>query len=317
MTRGDEIPYAKPSRESLREVKREARRRKRQRALAPVPGEAYAPRSRGRVRRALSLVVVLGILGAAGWGWTRLPRREAGARSQAPVVVESFTPSPSPDAPRDPFTGSRVESWPVGMAGVRAPKAVATGTFTATEVAAAYTATRRFLRAAMLDERVLYGDQRTPVFAAMQQSSVRSRRGQDFAYLGTRFHSSVEKASDVVKVNGRIKPARIVQGVLRIDFSFSAVYALREKGGGETQRVVIRRYGTVQFDHGDTLPWLYQSSYLSSHSYCDLEWPHRGYVTTWMEAPATGGGPQPTATANLLDPDDLPPGDCFTDVGKL
>ena len=322
MTRGDDrLP--KPSRESLREVKREARQRQRARVASGAPatyGSPYAPqRPPSTARRALTLAVVVGIGAAAVWGWSKLPERRGVANDQAPVVVESFTPSPSARRPSDPFAGTRVESWPVGMAGIRAPKAVATGVFPAKEVAAAYAATRRFLRAALLDQRVLYQGQTASVHAAMQRASVRAWRDDDFAQLATRFEPGIEAASPVVKVNGRISPARFVEGALQVRYSYSTVYALREKGTrDEPVLVTVRRYGVAHFGRGQTLPWISHASYISSHSDCERKWPYTGYVPTWLE-PREDSGPQPTTTANLLDPDESPPpsGRCLTNSGEL
>lgn len=336
--REDEVRGAlpKPSKESLREVKREAKARKRSPGGYGGPGayagaEPYARRSGGRLRRATGALAVIAVGGAAVWGFSLLPEpsRAAGqgpATEQQPVVVPSYTPSPTPPAKTDPFAGTSVESWPVGAQGVRPPGARATGAFSSRQVAKAYAATAAFVRAGMLDRRVLYGGQREPVLATMRRSSADHWRRQDFGYVGTRFRPEIAAASPIVKVNGRMT-ARPARGeVLLVDFSYVAVYALRPAAdrAAPAELVTIRRYGVVEFSGdsaaGVTLPGVRTSTYLSSHASCGTRWPHRHYMHVRIddEGPSDGPAASPGEELDLLDPDaPVPKGDCFENTGEL
>lgn len=312
---------AKPSKESLREVRREAKRRRSAPVGMPSAADPYAARG-GPLRRAVTVVAIVAVGGGAVWGFSRLPEPRRATRQQ-PVVVPSFTPSPTRPANDDPFAGTKVESWPVGAQGVRAPKPVASGRFSAAQVSAAYAATARYVRAAMLDRRVLYQGKSSPVLAAIGPASAAGWKVNDFAHLATRFRPEVAPASPVVKMNGRMnvgKPSRA--DVLAVEFSYVGVYALRPAGDDDAvpTLVTVRRYGTFEFDArgaGVTEPWVRIASYASSHQYCGVRWPHRGYTPVHLVEPSTAAAPSATSTMNLLDPDAKPPDDCFENTGAL
>jgi hypothetical protein len=306
-----------PSRESLREVKREARRRRSGGGPAAPGGGAPGPGGRLRVVAALGVVglVIAGTAYAVVAARRTAPRAlpdVPGTRTRdgaVPVVVPSYTPPPS--VPADPFAGTKVAGWPVGAAGIVAPPAKAVGSFNAAQVADAYARTVRYLSAAMLDPQVLWKGDLAPLHATLDPRSVRNRTRSDPTEMANRFYSSVKPASKSIRVNGLLKPARVVSGTLRVDFSYVAAYALRPSSGGDTELVAIRRYGTMQFDKATgatvTKAWLYLGGYYSDHSACGRKWVHDGYLEVFLGESADAAPPEASPSAprhslNVLDP---------------
>jgi hypothetical protein len=326
----------------LREVKREYKQRqraakwrpRRRRALraVPAPGaasrrvrvprRARAPREHGRLRGAVSTVVGLALVAGfvvaylAVTGGVPQPRpREAAA---VPNLVPTTPPKP---APADPFAGSKVEHWAVGTAGLTVPAGKATGGFSARQVQAAYAARTAYLRAAMLDERVLYRRDLRPVLATLDPAT-KERMPTRLANV---FGDDVRQSHAGTRVNGLLTP-RAVGSDLYVDFSYVAVYALRPGAGGETELVAVKRTGSTLFRRkggGVTPAWLYLSGYTSDHSRCGWKWPDTT-VEVWLgpaaSAPPSASYspmPDPRETVNLLDPRAPDPKGCFDNTGEL
>lgn len=318
------VPLPKPSRESLREVKREARQR----------SKARRPRGGGKVRGVAVVAVVAALGGGGVWyaGSHGMPRATPGPRelrgtgAGAPVVVPSYTPPPA--KPADPFSGTSVASWPVGAAGIKAPAAGAVGPYAKAQVADAYARTARYLRAAMLDRAVLWTGDLAPVHATLSPASVRAQaREDDAAYLANRFPSSVRPSSQSVRVNGEMTAKPGERGTLWVEFAYVATYAVRPAGGGETQLVAIRREGTLEYRAAGaarvTAPWVYLTTYVSDHSSgCEGKNPAPGYLDVRLGDARRQAKPPPRGSyppVNMLDPRaTFPPGEgCFTNTGKF
>ena len=292
-----------PSRESLREVRREAKERRR----GPVK-----PR-RGR-RTVLALVVTTAVVAAGVVALTRLPEPRLPVPAQAPVVVPSHTPPPrTPDA----FAGSRVESWPVGAAGIRPPAAKAVGAFSAAQVAAAYDRTAALLRTALLDRSVLYGRRTEPVLGRLAPGSARQWKDQT-AYVMNRFDPRVvAPASRTVKVNGRMT-ARVADDALRVSATYVAVYALRSPGAPAAAPELVAVHRTLRFDFqpardGLSAPWVSYGYYVSDHTPCGQRGDFGAYVRVVLDKAAAATQPPdaPAEDFDVLDPTAEPPKRCF------
>jgi hypothetical protein len=313
-------PLPKPSRASVREVKREARARAR--GPAATLARPARPRRTGRLRQRLAVAgMAVAALAGAAFFVSRLPGPPRHHRA-APIVVPSYTPPPRTD---DLFAGSKVAKWPVGAAGIKAPAATAVGAFSAAEVADAYARTAAYARAAMLDRSVLYGGATAPVFRTLEPAAARQWRTSP-DYVMTRFdRRTVAAAADGVRVNGRMT-ASIVEGALRVDLTYVAVYALRPAAGPGTagELVAIQRRGSLDFGRGRVrgqvgLPAYTYRAYTSDHRPCGVKDPSPGYVTVVFDATAPSATPSadPKEDFNVLDPTAKEPDGCFTDTSGL
>jgi hypothetical protein len=304
----------KPSRESLREVKREARQRRR------------ARRPKSKVR-GVAVVAVVAALGGGGlwYAGSHGPARPLPARAERePVVVPSYSPPPS--KPVDPFSGTAVAAWPVGAAGIKPPAPKPVGAYGTAQVADAYARTVRYLRAAMLDRAVLWNGGVAPVDATLAPASAR-RYADDPSYLANRFPRSVRPASPSVRVNGEMAAKPGPRGVLRVEFSYVATYAVRPAKGGPTELVAIRRYGTFEYERATaatvTAPWAYEVTYIGDHAPCGAKNRFPGYLEVVLDSARTSARPvephSPYPSFDVLDPRaPLPPEKtCFTNTGKL
>jgi hypothetical protein len=319
---------ARPSRESLREVKREYRQRRRAARRGPRPPRG-AHGSGGGARGLLVLLAGLLALGVAGYAASR--HRTAAAApvltpTAAPVVVPSYTPPPT-TAPVDPFAGTAVAAWPVGAAGLRVPAAAPVAGFTAAQVADAYARTTRYLRAAMLDTAVLWHGDMRPVRAALLPDSARHWAAGESDDLATRFATDVRPASPSIRLNGDLHARPAPDRRLYVDFRYVATYAVRPASAdGTMELVAIRRTGTLLYDAAGRgrvgAPWVYRSQYTSDHSACGRRYPHPGYVEVFLGDSARSASPEPTPSAahetyNILDPRRPEPKGCFTNTGAL
>lgn len=315
-----EADLGPPSRESLREVKREARARRR----TVAPPRRHRPRpSRDRVVGGLLVVALL--VGVGVYAAIRLPGPPKRHRA-APVVVPSY--SPPPRAPHDRFADSPVARWPVGAAGLRAPAAAPLGTFTSAQVADAYARTVAIERAALLDRTVLYGRATAPVLSRLGGAA--DYWAKTPASLMTRFDpATVVPASDVVRVNGRMTVS-LHGKALQVTATYVAVYVLRPAHGPATAGELVAIRHSTHFDYyhaaGSRVggAWVQNTTYISDHSACGTNSPRDATYTTVLfeqasaspAASSTPAGPLPTF--DILDPTAAEPDkSCFTDTSGL
>jgi hypothetical protein len=256
-----EASAAERARAAAQQRKRAQRRERKQRR-----------RSRAR-RLALSvgLVVVLAVAGSLVW--LGLSRSSAGRSAGAqPGLTAAAT------APADPFAGTPAERWADGAAGIVIPSAAPAGSFTATQVMAAYETTKALLIAANLNEQTLLGGAPT-AFADLLS---KLQRGQFLAGLNTTgvnsggyplstrkwvtsfAPGSAELIGNVIKVHG-VMSARTATAsgttVLAVDVNYLFAYPVEPPGDpGDWMRIVDHQYGSMQFaqwdDPGGPLePW--------------------------------------------------------------
>ena len=336
---GDLPTPGKPSRESLREVKQEAKRRKRN----AVGRRLGKPPLIGTVT--IGVAVVAGVVIAAQQ--EEHARVRTVASREIPVVVAlpsvtAVTSAPQPTAAAvvnpDPFVGSAVAHWPHGDAGLALPPARAVGAFTGGQVAEAYRKTAAFLHATMLDPAVVYRGSLAPVWATMSADSVKAwqahhRTDKSWAAdVATRFRPhGVVPTSYPTRMNGTLAASLDKEGRLLVTFHYVAVYAVRAAAGSPAVLVGVRHDGTTQYDRageaGLDATWLADSSYLSDRSECGRTWLHPGYTEVYLpdeelDGSATTGGlsPQPAHTFAILDPRADPSRvreGCITDTSSL
>lgn len=203
----------RPSRESLREVKREYKERRR----AEKAREQYAadywsattglPQRRRRRSAGRTTAIVAGLAVAAiavggavlhvgpfagtasSTAAMPFPTPSATRTDPAPATAGATSPAPSsPDATAsspsrvasgvDPsihagFATTPAVTWKVGAAGIVSPKARQQGIFNPSQVKDAYTQVVSYLREAVLDPRVLYEGALDPVLATFDAEQQR------------------------------------------------------------------------------------------------------------------------------------------------
>ena len=336
-----------PSRDSMREVKREFKQRRKAEKERAAAADAYwrsetgrAPRRSGR---GIAVVVSLAVVAAAGgaiWFFAHQGTTTATASSTTKAATPatgssassggsaSGTASPSAAATPPPFDGTPARDWPVGTKGVVAPKAARVGIFSKAQVADAYAQAQAYLRTAMLDPAVVSKGELDPVFDAIgpysttwvKQQHAATKGGTSalpWTYLANRFRPQDWEPNPEVRVKGRMK-AQAYGGRLRIDFRYVAAYWLEPRGPGIGRAVAVRRDGYMEFA-GDgprkAGPMFYGGSgWTITSGVCGSGWRYPNYLEAWVQTPK-GAAPAPTATWDPTDVDsDGPSGaTCFVD----
>jgi hypothetical protein len=308
---------------SVRQAKREVRQRQRaaMRSLRP-------PRMTRWKRPLVGVALAAVALGSVAWyGWVYSPA--------------SFTPGeplPKADAKQqrqldkglDPWEGTTAATWP---SLTEVPKADAIDTYSRAEVQQALEATNAYLRASMLDPRVLYRGQVAPVLATLAHpATVRSamgstRTGKLWPQLATRFQpAEFTPVGDRVRLRGHMTPT-IENGELAVDYSYAAVYALRSLSRPtlDPELVVVRHEGTMTFREGSSgmlgKPEATYWASASDHSICKQPWPQPAYTPVWYpdQLRANVRGATVGASHDLTNPDDSLRDfqDCFRNTGHL
>lgn len=313
----------------------------------PVDDAVVAEPVRGRGVRGIAIVAVLAAFAAGGTRYAGsrdgeppappAPRavRETGAAGSSSVVVPGYSYTPPPSWwPPDPFTGTSVASWPVGIEGVKAPEGRALGSYSDAQVAHAYARTAAYLRVAMLDEKVLWEGDLNPVYDRLRPDSVRvwtSKHGA--ASLANRFPSTVRSRWPGTRVNGEMSAHLSERGALRIDFTYVVVYLVERTEGGPADFVAIRRGGMFEYfaltPATVTVPWVRLAYYVSDHGRCENK-KFTDYLDvqlrSWRDRTMPPGPPSPGATPavplptlDILDPRaSLPPmGTCVANTGTF
>lgn len=181
--------------------------------------------------------------------------------------------------PANPFAGTPAENWANGAAGITIPAAHPVGTFSASQVAAAYAMTRKLLIAQNLDRATLLGgrptafanlltaQERKDFLAGLNKTGLAKNGDQ----LSTRYWvasfapGTTSLVGSVIKVHGTMS-ARTAseQGnkVLAIDINYRFVYVVQPQHRPQDwMRIVGRLHGYVEFfnwaNPGGTLqPWV-------------------------------------------------------------
>ena len=209
----------KPSAESMREVKREYKQRRKAEEQRAKDAKAYWDQQTGKKPqksggRALAVVaLVAATVGVAGAGAAvakvgpfaaspassnaagATPSSAAPSRASQPTTASkaptgSASPSTAADG-TDPtlvaaFEGTPAASWKPGLAGIVMPKGKQVGIYRPRQVADAYDKLAVYLRHVMLDPRVQFQGKLDPVFATMSSHSVSWIKDQHALFVKTK-----------------------------------------------------------------------------------------------------------------------------------
>ena len=199
---------AKPSRASMREVKREYKARQKQQAADQArreqaardywsleTGQARRPTTSTKPRRGswvaiLALVVAVGFAGYVGFraltgqqGPLASAEQPSGSPSATPAASGSPGTTEAEDDGTDPtivaaFEDSPARDWGIREAAISTPNAKQVGIYRPAQVQDAYNTTAKYLYAALLDPRVTYKGKLDPVFATLGASATRFLKEQ-------------------------------------------------------------------------------------------------------------------------------------------
>jgi hypothetical protein len=296
-------PSAKERAKAARKQSRRAGKKASRQAAEPSAGwrggyrydlsarELRRQHRRGRRLRALkvtSWTVAIAVLAGAGVFAYQHVAHAPGGPDDVSVVTNGAKPvakSPlsslagSQDGPpADPFAGTAADHWADGAAGIVVPTAKAVGSFTASQVAEAYSQTRELLIAQNLDHATLLGGAPT-AFANLLTPAQRSDfisgldkigRDKEGGQLSTRVWvtsfapGSTALIGSVIKVHGTMS-ARATTGddpelVITVNYRF--VYPIKPPHAPQDwMRIVGSDVGPVEFSNwqgggGSFEPWV-------------------------------------------------------------
>ncbi|MFN8156118.1 MAG: hypothetical protein U0R68_01760 [Candidatus Nanopelagicales bacterium] len=188
----------KPSAESMREVKREYKERRKAEEQRAKDAKAYWDQQTGKKPkrsggRAVAVVaLVAATVGVAGVGAAvakvgpfaastassnaagATPSSAAASPTTASPSTAAATTSPTPSASAldadltdKPFAGTPAAAWKVGATGLVAPKAARIGIYRTGQVKAAYAMVVAYLTKAQMDPRVTFQGKMDPVLATL------------------------------------------------------------------------------------------------------------------------------------------------------
>ena len=325
----------------MREVKREAKQRQKARDSYVRNQGRAASGGRGWKPYVAGAIVVVLAAGGAVWWVNRPAGTNVDASSPHPTSSDAADPgvSPSADASAspsaspvfDPFDGTRAKTWPKGEKGFVAPKAAAFGIYRKEQVEQAYAATKRYLKAAMLDPAVLYDGALDPVYDTLDPD-VRSStvawaaKEKRRPFLATRFWpAGLAPAGPTIRVRGHMTPQIGKDGMLEISFTYVAAYAVKDRKHPkrDAELVIVRREGALDFrgagPNAVDGPFFGLNTYASDHAFCGSHWPHPGFVEVYLagQEPKASLQPGPLPTWDVSDPDAKPPKRCYQNTGAL
>ena len=346
-----------PSKESLREVKREYKQRQKDEkarkkaadkywAEQANPGASLRPsKVTSRVQITLAVVAIASV-GLVAFGALRGSTTSPSALPRTGNVQPSAEPSPSgteASSSSSPapckFCGTKAEHWAVGAHGLGAPKAVRVGNFGPHQVSDAYSKVIEYLKAATLDPAVVFHSKLKPVFATLGSEttawvhkqhdlakSTKGKKGIYWADLANRFHPGDWDPEGEIRVRNKFKAERgDNNGELKIHFVNVTAYWLTPHVGVTPQAVIVRRTGDVYFyEDGSSkvsMPNYGGSGYASSAGVCGAIWPEVEYIDAWPN-PASAkivSDPPIAGPWDMSDPDAEPPTapGCFTDTSGI
>ena len=310
--RADSARYREPSAAERAKAAEHARKQAKKRAReATRQDRRMARRSGGRRRAARALpwtmaIAVLAVAGLLSW----LHYAPGTGSTAAGGIVSNLNPAMA-GAPADPFAGTPADQWADGAAGIVIPVAKPVGPFSASQVAAAYAATKRLLIAQALDKQTLAGGAPT-AFADLLTPSARSqflsglnvrgayRTGQSRSsrsYVESFAPGTAELIGSVIKVKASMSGQTLRESgmlVLAINVSELATYPIERPGDPSTwMRVVADVYGSFSFAHWDNQsgplqPWD-QTVVANSGVQCPMTdgWVHPAYPSL-QAVPASG-----------------------------
>jgi hypothetical protein len=309
--RADSARYREPSAAQRAKAAEQARKQAKKQAREATRRDRRMTRRSGGRRRAaqaVSWTVAIVVLAVAGLlSWLHYAPGTGGA-------VGNLNPATA-GPPADPFAGTPADQWADGAAGIVIPAAKAVGPFSASQVAAAYAATKRLLIAETLDKQTLAGGAPT-AFADLLTPSARSqflsglnvrgayRTGQSRSsrsYVESFAPGTAELIGQVIKVKASMRAQTYRQSgmlVLAINVSELATYPIERPGDPSTwMRVVADVFGFFSFAHwdnqsGSLQPWE-QTIVANSGVQCPMTdgWVHPAYPSLRVvPAPGNDGG---------------------------
>lgn len=261
--------------------------RKARKLRDPVPGLArqsdpwrsaslQRPRGRGHLRQLVTVVVLVILLGAAGYGLSRFTQHHHFG-SLAPVTSAPKPGGlPSPTV-AEPFLGTPAQPWADGAAGIVVPQAQTAGGYSAAQVTAAYETAKQMLVAANLDRQTLAGgapdafasmltpQQRTQFTTGLGKTGLDSQGDENSTRAWvTSFAPGTRLVGNVIKVHGIMGAATSMNNgtpVLQIHADYLFVYPVERPGRPESLMRVVQRqivdvdFGTYTDPGGALQPW--------------------------------------------------------------
>jgi hypothetical protein len=218
------------------------------------------------------VIVTLGLIGAGVFAVRHFATAPISLGSGVPPTAALATGAPAsglPGPPADPFAGSPGDQWADGTAGIVVPAAKPAGSFSAAQVAAAYTTTRNLLIAQNLDPATLSGgapvafmnllpaQEQREFRAALDKTGRRKDGSQQSsrAWVASFAPGTTAFIGTVIKVHGTMSArSGTLQGrtVLLIDVNYRFVYPVKSPGHpSEWTRVVGQVLGYEDFDNWD------------------------------------------------------------------
>ncbi|MFI8849341.1 hypothetical protein ACIGW3_03935 [Streptomyces sp. NPDC053499] len=234
-------------------------------------GDGPRDRQRRNGRRGRKLWYAAALLAALGLGAVALnPAGVVGwfpgaddthSERQGVGTAPSTTVAEQPTL-EEPFKGSPAQRWEDGLAGIRFPKARATGWMDKAQVDQALDRTRDFLSASSLDAGVLRGKHPDKAIALInpRQQDVQqllktafrnpSRKNNPLLLFSRFDPAKVKPAGDVVKTRGRVTYETGERGALEVTADVTYVYPVvaAEEGSSAVARTIVRRELVMSWD---------------------------------------------------------------------
>ena len=291
---------AERARMAAKQQRREAGRRGR-RLREPAAGPDRRPdpwhpaslpsRGRGYAWRLMTVLIVIVILGAAGYGFARLDQRQH-AINLAPVTSVPRPPGQTSATLAEPFLGSPAQHYANGAAGIVIPVAQAVGSYSAAQVAASYQTAKQMLVAADLDWQTLRGGA-PEAFASLLIPQQRADFTEGLNKTGldaqghlvstrawvTSFARGTKLVGNLIKVHGSMEPATAASNgvpVLQIHADYLFVYPVERPGQPSTLTRIVQRvavdvdFGTYTDPGGALEPWWQRTGGGAAGARCDI-----------------------------------------------
>jgi len=345
----------KPSKESLREVKREYKQRQKDEKARKKAADKYwaeqtnpggSSASGIKVTGVGKVIIAVGAFSAVFMGigmyqnLTRsqtsqplTPNTGANSASPSPYASEPYQPVSTLD--RCPFCYTPAKSWAVGEHGLVPPAAARVGNFGPHQVTDALSKTIAYLRAATLNQSVVFNGDMDPVFKTLDEQSntwlqeqhaiakaSKGKKGTTWADVANRFRPTDWTVGKEIRVKNKLKVGHgRDNGELKVHFVNLTAYWLTPKMSADARAVVVRREGDLFFyengnDYVSTANYG-GGNYVSLASVCGSAWKAYDYVEAWPNPSSAPLASHSSATTtwdptNVDDPG--PEGEtCFKD----
>jgi hypothetical protein len=221
-------------------------------------------RRRRRGAQLATVLIVVTILAAAGYGFSKLAQRQhIGVPTPLPSWSALAGGLPSPTA-ADPFLGTPAHSYADGAAGIVIPASQPASSYSAVQVTAAYQTTKHMLVAAFLNGPTLAGgapdafasllipQQRAYFVDGLHRTGLDAHGNQNSTRTWVAsFARGTRLVGDVIKVHGSMRAAASTSNgtpVLQVHADYLFVYPVERPGQPSTlMRIVDRDVVDVDF----------------------------------------------------------------------